>query len=242
MHIYNTAQSGPREPHDDDDVNEMTLPCRHRIRNSTGDLGPSTLPMSQRLPREVFANVWGWNIVFETWIAGRERNPQTPWQLGIRRNMQYTDFTANKTHGPNVGLVSANRLKRWSNIESTYQVKVLINLSRLRCILFANYSRNFHPIVMKFGKHYFLVLRQLPWKWQEPKIIRSLILNYDAQGPAIKSRIQLFRHICWRLIWIEDTSSINILLGVFIQFTAKLRNRSFSKMAAIWTRSNFKLT
>ena len=43
-----------------------------------------------------------------------------------------------------------------------YEVKVTLNLSLFRCMLFANYLRNFHPIVMKFGKHYFLVLRQLP--------------------------------------------------------------------------------
>ena len=42
------------------------------------------------------------------------------------------------------------------------KVKVTLNLSFLRCMLFANHSHNFRPIVMKFGKHYFLVLRQLP--------------------------------------------------------------------------------
>ena len=53
------------------------------------------------------------------------------------------------------------------------KVKVTLNLSLLRCMLFANYSRNFYPIFMKFGKRYFLVLRQLPWKFQE-KILCSL--------------------------------------------------------------------
>ena len=38
-----------------------------------------------------------------------------------------------------------------------YIVKITLNLSLLRCMLFADYSHNFHPIVMKFGKHYFLV-------------------------------------------------------------------------------------
>ena len=52
-------------------------------------------------------------------------------------------------------------------------VKVTLNLSLLRCMLFANYSRNFYQINMKFGKHYFLVLRQLHWKFQE-KILCSL--------------------------------------------------------------------
>ena len=33
-----------------------------------------------------------------------------------------------------------------------------LNLSLLRCMLFANYSHNFHPIVVKFGKQYFLTL------------------------------------------------------------------------------------
>ena len=37
------------------------------------------------------------------------------------------------------------------------KVKVTLNLSLLSCMLFANYSHNFHPIVIKFGKHYFLV-------------------------------------------------------------------------------------
>ena len=59
-------------------------------------------------------------------------------------------------------------MKSSSNI-----VKVSLNLSLLRCMLFANNSRNFYPIVMKFGKHYFLVLRQLPRKFQE-KILCSL--------------------------------------------------------------------
>ena len=37
-------------------------------------------------------------------------------------------------------------------------VKITLNLPLLRCMLFADYSYNFHPpIVMKFGKHYFLV-------------------------------------------------------------------------------------
>ena len=36
-------------------------------------------------------------------------------------------------------------------------VKITLNLPLLRCMLFADYSHNFHPIVMKFGKHYFLV-------------------------------------------------------------------------------------
>ena len=52
-------------------------------------------------------------------------------------------------------------------------VKITLNLPLLRCMLFADYSHNFHPIVMKFGKHYFLVSRQLPWKFQE-KILCSL--------------------------------------------------------------------
>ena len=52
---------------------------------------------------------------------------------------------------------------KWFHVDrNVYIVKVTLNLSLLRCMLFANYSRNFHPIVMKFGKHYFLVLRQLP--------------------------------------------------------------------------------
>ena len=43
------------------------------------------------------------------------------------------------------------------------KVKVtLINLSLLSCMLFTKiYSHNFYQIVMKFGKHYFLVLQQL---------------------------------------------------------------------------------
>ena len=48
------------------------------------------------------------------------------------------------------------------DLSPLYIVKVTLNLSLLRCMLFANFSRNFHPIVMKFGKHYFLLLRQLP--------------------------------------------------------------------------------
>ena len=46
--------------------------------------------------------------------------------------------------------------------------KITLNLSLLRCILFANYSRNFQ-IVMKFGKHYFPVSRQLLRKFQVSK-------------------------------------------------------------------------
>ena len=54
-----------------------------------------------------------------------------------------------------------------------FKVKVTLNLSLLRCMLFANNLHNFYQIVMKFGKHYCLVLRQLPWKFQE-KILCSL--------------------------------------------------------------------
>ena len=57
------------------------------------------------------------------------------------------------------------------------KVKVPSNLSLLRCMLFAKYSRNFYPIFMKFGKHYFLVLRQLPWKVDHLHVVIS---NYEA--------------------------------------------------------------
>ena len=39
------AKIGPREPTEDVEMSEMTLPSRHRIRNSSpGGLRPSTLP------------------------------------------------------------------------------------------------------------------------------------------------------------------------------------------------------
>ena len=38
--------AGPREPPEDGEMNVMTLPSRHRIRNSSpGGLRPSTLPL-----------------------------------------------------------------------------------------------------------------------------------------------------------------------------------------------------
>ena len=43
-----TGYTGPEEPPEDGEMNEMTLPSRHRIRNSSpGGLGPSTLPLGQ---------------------------------------------------------------------------------------------------------------------------------------------------------------------------------------------------
>ena len=45
VHIYR-AYTGPGEPPEDGDMNEMTLPSRHEIRNSSlGGLGPSTLAL-----------------------------------------------------------------------------------------------------------------------------------------------------------------------------------------------------
>ena len=58
-------------------------------------------------------------------------------------------------------------------------IKVTLNLSLLRCMLFANYSRNFHPIVMKFGKHYFLVLRQLTGKFQKIVLCSLKVRLFD---------------------------------------------------------------
>ena len=66
-------------------------------------------------------------------------------------------------------------------------VKVTLNLSLSRCMLFAHCSSDFHPIFMKFDHHSkqnvrlqvgicsenFLVLRHLPCKFQG-KIFRSL--------------------------------------------------------------------
>ena len=56
--------SGPGEPPEDDEMNEMTLPSRHRIRNSSpNDLRPSTLPVGHGgFPH--FTNERGWNILF----------------------------------------------------------------------------------------------------------------------------------------------------------------------------------
>ena len=43
------GQTGPREPPEDGEMIEMTLPSRHRIRNlSPGGLRPSTLPLGHR--------------------------------------------------------------------------------------------------------------------------------------------------------------------------------------------------
>ena len=40
------SKTGPGEPLEDGEMNEMTLPSRHRIRNSSpGGLRPSTLPL-----------------------------------------------------------------------------------------------------------------------------------------------------------------------------------------------------
>ena len=43
------GQTGPGEPPEDGEMNEMTLSSRHRIRNSSpGGLRPSTLPLGRR--------------------------------------------------------------------------------------------------------------------------------------------------------------------------------------------------
>ena len=40
------GQPGPGEPPEDGEMNEMALPPRHRVRNSSpGELRPSTLPL-----------------------------------------------------------------------------------------------------------------------------------------------------------------------------------------------------
>ena len=40
------GKTGPREPPEDGEMNEITLPYRHRIRNSSpGGLRPSILPL-----------------------------------------------------------------------------------------------------------------------------------------------------------------------------------------------------
>ena len=48
MHII-ICQTGPGEPPEDGEMNEMTLPFSHRIRNKiTGGLRSNTLPLGHR--------------------------------------------------------------------------------------------------------------------------------------------------------------------------------------------------
>ena len=61
------CQAGPWEPPEDGEMNEMTLPSRHRIRNSSpGGLRPSTLPLVHGGSSQywIFTSERGRNILF----------------------------------------------------------------------------------------------------------------------------------------------------------------------------------
>ena len=74
--------TGPGELPEDGEMNEMTLPSWHRIRNSSpGGLMPSTLPLGHGSSPQywIFTNEQGRNICFfETWRAKWGLNPRSP--------------------------------------------------------------------------------------------------------------------------------------------------------------------
>ena len=69
-------------PSANDEMNKITLPSRHRIRNSSlGGLRPSTLHLSHG-GSSVLHNTYEWAgkkaLLFETWMPERGTNPRSP--------------------------------------------------------------------------------------------------------------------------------------------------------------------
>ena len=56
---------------------------------------------------------------------------------------------------------------------------IYIYIKLLCCMFFANFSGNDHPIVIKFGKHYFLVFQRLPFKFHEETLCSLNVRPFD---------------------------------------------------------------
>ena len=93
-------------------------------------------------------------------------NADTPTFQWVKSGVTHYSKSHLKSHSPHIDVARVTHRCIISEVTMPKSVTYAL-------MFFANSSGNYHPIVMRLGKHYSLVLRRLPRKIQE-KILCSL--------------------------------------------------------------------
>ena len=118
--------TGPEEPSEDGEMNDMTLPSRRRIQNSRPDgLRASTLPL-------VCASAHPMILIFDKWEEKHflslkigyqyrrdRRSASTLNIVTIKRSYLPPYNPADTRRWINIGLTLVHRLRRWTNVKPT---------------------------------------------------------------------------------------------------------------------------